>query len=79
MLRHIRDGVELRPLDLNEAYDFDYQQYAKFEEEVLILPGDEFIWECHYDSSGNDEMTFGGEKTTQEMCQAFVMVYPKVE
>ena len=25
-LRHIRDGVELEPIDVNEHYDFDYQQ-----------------------------------------------------
>lgn len=25
-LRHIRDGVELEPIDVNEHYDFDFQQ-----------------------------------------------------
>ena len=79
VLRHIRDGEELRPLDLNEAYDFNYQQYTSFEEEILILPGDEFIVDCTLDSSGNDEMVYGGEATKEEMCMVFLMVYPKVE
>ena len=35
VLRHIRDGRELRPLDLNEAYDFNYQQFAQFDEEDM--------------------------------------------
>ena len=37
ILRHIRDGVELDPIDLNLNYDFNYQQ-INFIEKVKILP-----------------------------------------
>ena len=37
VLRHIRDGVELDPIDVNRNYDFNYQQ-TNFIPRVKILP-----------------------------------------
>ena len=37
VLRHIRDGVELNPIDINRNYDFNYQQ-INFIPRVQILP-----------------------------------------
>ena len=76
VLRHIRDGVELRPLDMNLAYDVNYQQMTQFSE-VEILPGDQLVVECVYDSRDRGEMTYGGEQTDDEMCLSFLLVYPK--
>ena len=36
-LRHIRDGVELEPIDVNHHYDFNFQQF-NFIPRVKILP-----------------------------------------
>ena len=36
-LRHIRDGVELEPIDVNRNYDFNFQQF-NFIPRVKILP-----------------------------------------
>ena len=59
-LRHIRDGVELEPLDWNDNYDFDYQQITTFEEPRTFLPGDQFVMHCEYDTTGRDGMTLAG-------------------
>ena len=37
MLRHIRNGTELQPIDVNRNYDFDFQQTNSIPE-VQILP-----------------------------------------
>ena len=37
VLRHIRNGVELNPIDLNWNYDFNFQQ-LNFIPNVKILP-----------------------------------------
>ena len=37
ILRHIRNGVELDPIDLNRNYDFDYQQ-INYIPRVQLLP-----------------------------------------
>ena len=36
-LRHIRDGVELEPIDINRNYDFNFQQ-TNYIPRVKILP-----------------------------------------
>ena len=37
LVRHIRGGVELNPIDVNLNYDFDFQQ-TNFIPSVKILP-----------------------------------------
>jgi len=75
-LRHIRDGVELEPLDVNDHYDFDYQQTTYFDEFVTLLPGDQFIMHCTYDTTEKENMVLSGEATSEEMCISFLYVYP---
>jgi len=74
--RHIRDGVELEPLEVNDHYDFDFQQTTMYSEHVTILPGDQFLIHCTYDTQDRDGMVLAGEATNEEMCLAFVYVYP---
>jgi len=78
-LRHIRDGVELAPLDSNMDYDFNYQQYIYLEEPRTILPGDELIVDCWYDSSDRANVTVGGESSRKEMCVAGFLYYPAID
>ena len=60
-LRHFRDGKELPVVFEDMYYDFEFQHFKSFEEEVHILPGDEFAMECHYDTRGAEEMVLGGK------------------
>ena len=46
-LRHIRDGVELDPIDVNLNYDFNYQQ-INFIPSVTILPVNYIVNLCNY-------------------------------
>ena len=75
-LRHIRNGVELEPIEVNDAYDFDYQQTTAIDPErgVILTADDEIILECFYNSMDRTEITFGGLSTVDEMCQAYVYV-----
>ena len=47
VLRHIRNGVELDPIDLNRNYDFDYQQ-INYIPEVQIFPVSSYLNCCYY-------------------------------
>lgn len=76
-LRHIRRGEELTPIVQDKHFDFDYQQTHTLEHEVKILPGDEIVAECIYDTRGRNKPTFGGYAAYQEMCLAFVVHYPR--
>lgn len=77
-VRHFRDGKELAPLAVEDNYDFNYQEYRYFKEEIVILPTDQITVECTYDSTKKDKVTFGGISTEEEMCLAFLLYYPKI-
>lgn len=77
-LRHIRDGKELTPLNLNNAYDFDYQQITLMQEEITMLPGDSFIAQCTYNTTERAYLITGGQSTFEEMCVNFIFYYPRI-
>merc|ERR1711971_151682 len=82
-LRHIRDNVELATVMRNDNYDFNYQLMISLDE-FEVLPGDEFVCECVYDSEAPiDEgkparvyPTYGGERTRDEMCVCSMYFWP---
>ncbi|CAH0564397.1 unnamed protein product [Brassicogethes aeneus] len=78
-LRHIRGGRELPPLAQDEHYDFNYQQSRTLSQDTTILPGDGLITECTYSTLGRSRPTLGGYSTSEEMCLAFVLHYPRTE
>ncbi|CAG0895153.1 unnamed protein product [Darwinula stevensoni] len=77
--RIFRDGQELPWILHDEHYDFDYQQSRVLREEFILLPGDHVTIECELSSSEREDVTVGGLKTHDEMCEFFVMYYPRVE
>ena len=42
-----------------------------------VLPGDELILECDYNTDGNGRPIFGGLSTREEMCLGFMLYYPR--
>ncbi|PSN48351.1 MOXD1 1 protein [Blattella germanica] len=78
-LRHIRNGQELPRVAEDDHYDFNYQQARVLPQEVSVLPGDELVTECVYQTPNRTEPTFGGYSTKQEMCLAFVLYYPRTQ
>nr|XP_053647657.1 DBH-like monooxygenase protein 1 [Cherax quadricarinatus] len=79
LLRHIRNGRELPVTFKDMNYDFNYQQSRVLEQELTILPGDTLIAECGYDSTGITTPTFGGARTSDEMCLVYLSYYPQIQ
>ena len=60
-VRQFRNGKELRVIDVNNAYDFQYQQWVDlFDEQIILLPTDDLVIECNHSTIGRDYFTFGG-------------------
>ena len=61
-LRHLRDGSELPTILEDNNYDFNFQSSRKPKggKEVEVLPGDELLLECDYQTSDRRKPTFGG-------------------
>jgi len=77
-LRHIRNGKELEPIAKDEHYDFNYQQSRVVSKPRKIYPGHIMMIECEYDTSDRDDITYGGTRTVDEMCQGYITYYPKI-
>jgi len=77
--RQFRNGQEVQVIDEDRHYDFNYQQYKEFSTPIEFLPGDSMQITCHYDTRGRTNMTFGGLPSDNEMCIAFLTVYPAPE
>eukprot|EP01084_Bolivina_argentea_P093079 167422_1 len=76
-VRQIRNGIELPPIDTNDAYDFNYQQFIATDE-ISILPNDKIIVECVWNTSLRQNTIYRGPKATDEMCHTWFFFYPKI-
>jgi len=78
IFHHYRNGTELPPILSEPYYDFNYQEFTTLLTERQVLPGDELMVECVYDTAGRTGPTKFGPATTDEMCLAYVLYYPKL-
>jgi len=71
-----RDGRNLGPMRLERRWDFNHHSN---EESAIsqLLPGDEIVMNCEYDTSSRSEDVEFGEGSQDEMCYAVVMYYPR--
>lgn len=94
VVRHFRNGTELPNILSDLEYDFNFQvscgrcalvncliwglqDYARIKP-IKILPGDELMTTCVYDTMDRKKPTPFGVSTHEEMCLAFMIYYPKV-
>lgn len=71
-----RDGEMILEMNRDDPFDFENQNMKAIDFE--LLPGDQVVNHCIYDSTGVDETTFGGPGTTDEMCWNTIAYYPKI-
>ena len=60
-LRHIRGGKELEPLLQDNHYDFNYQAPREPTSGNRIMPGDDLLLECEYETLDRENATYGGK------------------
>jgi Copper type II ascorbate-dependent monooxygenase, C-terminal domain/Copper type II ascorbate-dependent monooxygenase, N-terminal domain len=78
-VRLVRNGKELPPIAQDHSLDSNYLEYRSVAKGVKILPGDDIMVECSYDSYEKSKLTLGGYEAQQEICQATLVYYPKQE
>ncbi|XP_021362324.1 tyramine beta-hydroxylase-like [Mizuhopecten yessoensis] len=69
-------GVE-RAIVADPHYSYDNPVIHTFQTPLEVKPGDVLSSKCSYTSSQKNKTTFSGEATSQEMCYAFLLYYPK--
>ncbi|XP_028914011.1 putative DBH-like monooxygenase protein 2 [Ornithorhynchus anatinus] len=72
-----RNGVQLRTICKDNAYDFNLQESRDMKDRVEIKVGDQLLVECDYQTLDRTSMTFGGPSTMNEMCLVFLFYFPR--
>ncbi|XP_078510084.1 DBH-like monooxygenase protein 2 [Lissotriton helveticus] len=72
-----RNGTQIGFLGRDMSYDFSLQEFRHLPAVIPIKMGDELQTVCTYNTSGRHNVTFGGLSTTDEMCLAFLVYYPR--
>ena len=52
-----RDGVELKPVNVDRTYDFNYQEIKHLDPYVKVKKGDSFRLRCNYSSVARSKFT----------------------
>jgi hypothetical protein len=71
----IRDGKEITPLSTLRDFEYGYQ-FSKSLNSIQLLPGDQLITTCEFDTSNDTKPVPGGLPSKDEMCFAWVDYYP---
>ncbi|KAH9503110.1 hypothetical protein Btru_069976 [Bulinus truncatus] len=73
-----RNNTAVTSLSDEPIYSYDSPQVQQYTDKpVQLLPGDELVTTCTYDTSSRVHSTFWGEATSDEMCFGFLTYYPK--
>ncbi|GIL49739.1 hypothetical protein Vafri_6017 [Volvox africanus] len=74
-----RNGQELPLLGERRAFSYNYQGATYVDaSRNQLMPGDELVTTCTWDSRGRTNTTLFGEKTANEMCFNLVVYYPRM-
>ncbi|KAK3627544.1 hypothetical protein LTR56_019128 [Elasticomyces elasticus] len=71
----IRNGTEIAPLSSLRDFDYGYQ-FSKALDNIQLLPGDQLITTCEYNTMNDTMPVPGGQPSSSEMCFAWVDYYP---
>lgn len=72
----VRNGTIIGTMGNNQAYDFNLQKVVALSPALNLLPGDQFVTYCVYDTSQDTKNVKYGEGTDSEMCINMVLYYP---
>ncbi|KAH9503101.1 hypothetical protein Btru_069960 [Bulinus truncatus] len=74
----IRNDTTSFYLSDDAAYSYDSPEiYSYKDNPVQLLPGDELVTTCTFNTARRTKSTFWGEATLDEMCYGFLIFYPK--
>jgi hypothetical protein len=73
----VRNGIEQHPIAQDYNLNSEYLEFRALKNSVQILPNDDLIVECSYNSYEKTKLTLGGFEAQQEVCQAILIYFPR--
>lgn len=75
--RHIRNGIELPEIARDDHYSTHFQEIRLYPKPINVLPGDDLITTCAYDTRNKSTMVLSGYSIQEEMCVNYIYYYPR--
>ncbi|XP_046567539.1 DBH-like monooxygenase protein 1 [Haliotis rubra] len=72
-----RNGQRVRYLTNESEYSYDQPLYFNYDDPVELLPGDNLVTTCKFESTYKKNWVFYGDGTSDEMCFGFLWHYPE--
>ncbi|CAL1540800.1 unnamed protein product [Lymnaea stagnalis] len=76
-LELFRNGSRVTYLSNDDFYSYDSPVTHYHDPPVQLLPGDEIVTTCVYNTLTSRRWVYFGEATSDEMCFGFISMYPK--
>uniref|UniRef100_A0A2C9K6P8 DOMON domain-containing protein n=1 Tax=Biomphalaria glabrata TaxID=6526 RepID=A0A2C9K6P8_BIOGL len=73
----LRKGVVITNLTNEEDFDYNTPFTQDYEVPVKVLPGDEIVTRCVYNTESSNDYVYYGDATSDEMCYGYLTMYPK--
>ncbi|NXA34878.1 DOPO hydroxylase, partial [Eudromia elegans] len=74
-----REGRARRVVNADRHYSPHFQEIRMLKELVPVMPGDELITTCTYNTQDRSQATVGGFGIMEEMCVNYVHYYPQTQ
>jgi Copper type II ascorbate-dependent monooxygenase, C-terminal domain len=75
----VRNEEELEPIVDDSNLNSNYLETRLLMSSRKLLPGDQMMVECTYNTFKRERFTLGGDSTNEEVCRATVLYYPRQE
>uniref|UniRef100_A0A2C9LTB6 Copper type II ascorbate-dependent monooxygenase C-terminal domain-containing protein n=1 Tax=Biomphalaria glabrata TaxID=6526 RepID=A0A2C9LTB6_BIOGL len=72
-----RNGSLIADLTNEESYDLETPVSFDYDQPILMLPGDEIVTRCVFNSESSDDWVYYGDGTSDEMCYGYLTMYPR--
>ncbi|KAK0040032.1 DBH-like monooxygenase protein 1 [Biomphalaria pfeifferi] len=73
----MRNGAFVKHLTNEETFDYNTPNTLDFDPPIEVLPGDEIITTCVYNSASSKHYVYYGDGTSDEMCYGYLTMFPK--
>ncbi|KAM9841689.1 dopamine beta-hydroxylase [Aulostomus maculatus] len=75
----VRGGKELEVVQEDQHFSTHYQTIRVLRKMVNVLPGDDLITKCTYNTEDRTKPTVGGFGIMEEMCVNYIHYYPRTQ
>ncbi|CAL1525883.1 unnamed protein product [Lymnaea stagnalis] len=72
-----RNGIKLADISNDAVYNYEAPSTRYHRPHIELLPGDEVVTTCVYNTTASKRWVYQGERSADEVCAGYLAVYPR--